>query len=419
MSEFANANIPVDVIIFGGGTSGLWLLDELTRRGWRSVLLEAHALGAGQTVHAQGIIHGGLKYTLRGGMTDSAKAIREMPQIWRECLAGQREPNLARVAVRAPWCALWRTGALRSRLGMVGARAGLRVAPQRLDAIDRPSVLASCPGDVLRLDEQVIEPRSFVEVLAARHHDRILKIDADAGMQITQRHTGGVTVLLANPDRQGETMTLEATTAVLTAGAGNETLRGMLRLPAGRTQRRPLHTAVVRGRLPVLNGHCVDGKATRLTVTTQPAGHENIWQLGGMIAEKGINSTTQQLVRHARAEAEACLPGIDLTGMRWSSYFSVRAEPLTESGKRPDHALAMREGDVITAWPAKLALAPDLAERIITMLPAPNHTGDSKGHSKSSSDIANDDTAKWSHWPRPSVANYPWDEPETPWCDDV
>ena len=68
----------VDVLIFGGGAAGLWLLDELARRGDRVLLLEA-VRPAGQTIASQGIIHGGLKYTLQGapdavGRADSRDA---------------------------------------------------------------------------------------------------------------------------------------------------------------------------------------------------------------------------------------------------------------------------------------------------------------------------------------------------------
>ena len=128
-----------DVVIFGGGAAGLWLLDELTRRGNSAVLLEANALGTGQTVAAQGIIHGGLKYTLQGLLTKSAASIREMPSIWRDCLEGRREPDLSGVRRRSDECFLWRTDSLSSRLGMLGAQFGLRVAPQTVADDERPA----------------------------------------------------------------------------------------------------------------------------------------------------------------------------------------------------------------------------------------------------------------------------------------
>ncbi len=95
------AAMQVDVLIFGGGAAGLWLLDELARRGDRVLLLEAARLGAGQTIASQGIIHGGLKYTLQGALTPSAVQIREMPGLWRDCLAGRRLPDLRNVRLRA------------------------------------------------------------------------------------------------------------------------------------------------------------------------------------------------------------------------------------------------------------------------------------------------------------------------------
>ena len=78
----------LDVVIFGGGGAGLWLLDTLRTHGYRAVLLEADRLGAGQTACCQGIVHGGLKYTLDGVLSGSAAVLREMPALWRDCLAG-------------------------------------------------------------------------------------------------------------------------------------------------------------------------------------------------------------------------------------------------------------------------------------------------------------------------------------------
>ena len=159
----------LEVVIFGGGGAGLWLLDELVSRGIGTLLLEAGDLGGGQTIASQGIIHGGLKYTLSGLLTPSAQTIKSMPERWRRCLAGEGAPDLRGTRLRAEYCHLWQTTSLRSRLSMIGARAGLRTAPVRIDRHARPPVLARCPGLVARLDEQVIEPASLVTDLARRH----------------------------------------------------------------------------------------------------------------------------------------------------------------------------------------------------------------------------------------------------------
>ena len=92
----------VDVVIFGGGIAGLWLLDRLRQAGYQTLLLENKSLGAGQTRFSQGIIHGGTKYALTGKLTASSESIFAMPQIWRDCLQGKGEVDLVNTRFAVP-----------------------------------------------------------------------------------------------------------------------------------------------------------------------------------------------------------------------------------------------------------------------------------------------------------------------------
>ncbi|TXT24439.1 MAG: FAD dependent oxidoreductase [Planctomycetota bacterium] len=354
----------MDVVIFGGGAAGMWLLDGLARRGTNAVLLEAHALGTGQTVAAQGIIHGGLKYTLQGLLTKSATSIREMPAIWRECLDGQREPNLSTVRRRSDECYLWRTESLSSRLGMLGAQFGLRVAPQSVAADDRPEILRGCPGTVARMPEQVISTVSLIEVLAERNRERLLKIDP-ATVSFECNAPGDVRSI-----RIGDEIVIRPQAIVFTAGAGNSKLRHSVGLTVESMQRRPLHMVLVRGEsLPMFQGHCVDGAKTRVTITsdTDSAGR-TVWQVGGQIAEDGVAWDERTLIAAAREELRAVLPSINLSSVEWSTYRVDRAEGIISGGKRPETIQIRREGNCFTAWPTKLALVPQLATELIAIL---------------------------------------------------
>jgi glycerol-3-phosphate dehydrogenase len=386
----------LDVLIFGGGAAGLWLLDTLSLRGARALLVETDGLGSGQTIAAQGIIHGGLKYTLQGGLTPSALQIREMPDRWRECLAGRRQPDLRGTRIRAPHCYLWRTDSLASRLGMMGARVGLNVTPQLLNDEDRPAVLARCPGPVARLDELVIAPDSFLETLFSKHRGRVLKVGS-AGITWefdTRRHVQSVRLPHPACDRH---LTLTPRHVVLAAGKGNADLRRQIGLSDAAMQCRALHMVLVRGRLPELNGHCVDGAATRVTITSdRDAAGRTIWQVGGQIAEAGVSLDERTLIRRAQSEIEATIPGIQLTGVEWSTYRVDRAEGATPNGNRPETVQMVHEGNVLTVWPTKLALAPLLAERVAEAL-APFGSD------------ATVDGAVPADWPRPEVALPPWE----------
>lgn len=380
--------LDADAVILGGGIAGLWLLDHLIRLGHRAILLEAHALGAGQTVAAQGIIHGGLKYTLDGALSASASAIAEMPGVWRAALAGTGGPDLRNTRVRAQACHLWRTGALWSRLGLIGARAGLRVKPAKLARAEWPDALRDCPGDVFRLDEQVIDPVSLVADLAAQHRDRLV------GYAPERARLAPDEVVIADAD--GRELAIRTRAVILTAGAGNAALRSRLGLAADAMQRRPLHMVMVRGAgLPELNGHCTDGAKTRVTITTdRDRAGRTVWQVGGQVAEQGAHEEAPALIDHARAELRACLPGLALDALELATYRIDRAEAAA-AGKRPDDVSVLIDGAVITAWPTKLALAPRLAAEIAARLVAPR---------------GGDAAIVPAAWPRPAVALPPWEE---------
>ncbi len=387
----------LDTVIFGGGVAGLWLLDELTRRGVYAILLETGELGGGQTIASQGILHGGLKYTLQGLLTGSAASIRDMPQTWRECLNGIREPNLSRTRIRTEHCHLWRTDSLSSRLGMIGAKMGLRVAPQNLDAQDRPDVLANCPGQVAQLDEQIISPQSLIADLSSRNLEKILRIDAERGLSFELDGPGKVRTIRLTEPRTGKKVSLYPKHIAFTAGAGNAELRQRVGLDPQAMQRRPLHMVLVRGDLPTLNGHCVDGAKTRATITTDnDVAGRTVWQIGGQIAEDGVALVEPSLIGHARRELESIIPGIDLSHCEWATYRIDRAEGATSNGARPENVQILSEENVVTAWPTKLVLAPVLVEKLIDAL-QPLVLGE-----PAFPDIPPD-------WMRPNVARPPWE----------
>ncbi|QDT24722.1 FAD-dependent oxidoreductase [Gimesia panareensis] len=399
----------VDLIIFGGGIAGLWTLSEATRLGYRSILLEAYELGSGQTIASQGIIHGGLKYTLQGMMTGSARGIREMPLIWRKSLAGEQTPDLTRTEIRSPHCYLWRTDSLSSRLGMFGAKMGLRVAPRNLTDDETPSVLKGCPGSIGVMEEQVISPCSLISNLAQAHSDCIFKYDPD---QLTFDTDASGNINAVELQTSSDTkLNINTQAILLTAGNGNEALHAQAcpgtKSPAAPfMQRRPLHMVLVRGDLPPFNGHCVDGAKTRVTITSDTDSQgRTIWQLGGQIAEQGVGQPRHELISHAARELTAVMPGINLKGLEWNTYQVDRAEGATKTGLRPELPQLVTEGNLITAWPTKLALAPRLAEDVLAGL-------SKQGITPSSAD--DNWQAALLQLPRPEVAQPPW-ETATDW----
>lgn len=359
----------LDVAIVGGGIAALWTLDALDEAGYAAALLEPRALGEGQTLAAQGIIHGGLKYSLQGLVAPAAQAIRAMPERWRRSLAGATRPDLSgvRIASDATW--LWRPQGVVGAFSILGAKLALRTRPVEVPLADRPELLRSIPATVYRVDEPVLDTRSLVERLRDLHASRMT---AAPGLTIARE---GDRFVLASDGRAWS-----ARRVVLAAGQGNALYREALRLPH-RMQRRPLRMGLLRGSidrpLPELFGHCVDRGAPRLTITAhRDASAGTVWQLGGQLAEDGLRHEGDDFLAVARSELERALPGarergLELDRLEWSSYDVDRAELATAGRARPDDAQCLAEEDgSITLWPTKLALAPRAAELVLEHLAA-------------------------------------------------
>lgn len=391
------ARVELDALIFGGGVAGLWLLDELVRRGFAAALVETKMLGSGQTICSQGILHGGLKYALAGAITDSTVSVREMPAHWARCLSGQIPPDLRDTRVLSPHCYLWRTDSLTSRIGLWGARVGLQTPVEKIADADRPAVLSRCPGQVFRVDEPVIDVASLLACLRRLHLDRILLTDDAVPTTFGQSRIGERLEIELRARLSLQAVRVRCGKVIFTAGEGNAQLRRTAGLEDEVMQRRPLHMVMVRGRLPDLFGHCVDGNKTRLTITSaRDQEARTVWHVGGEIAEQGVSRDGSAQVAAARRELSVVLPGLDLHGAEWATYRVDRAEHRTHDGRRPDGPQWRIEGDFITAWPTKLVLAPRLAEEIANLLGEPSVR-----------------QAELPVWPRPEVALPPWEVTST------
>jgi glycerol-3-phosphate dehydrogenase len=387
-------------LIFGGGVSGLWLLDETLRHGDSALLVEPYQLGHGQTVGSQGIIHGGFKYVFGGWrkLLQPVDPIREMPRIWKECLSGQRQPDLSETRLRATECHIWWTSKLAGSVGLLGTRFLLHASPQRIRREFYPDPLKECRGTVAVLPEPVIATDSLIAELSRRHRNHILKINPKNGAEFLLRSAGRVDrIRLFGNDDRADTLEVAPRHVVFTAGEGNEALREQVGLPPHRMQRRPLQMVMVRGNLPVLNGHCADGGHPRVTITsdTDSAGR-TVWQVGGQLAEEAVKMNETEAIKYAYSELNAVLPGVRFDDAEWSTYRINRAEALTKNGHRPRDVQVFREGNVITAWPTKLVFAPRLAEKVLSLCSEPS--------GNSSVDMSIFET-----WERPAGANPPWE----------
>jgi glycerol-3-phosphate dehydrogenase len=355
-------DVRADIVIIGGGIAGLWLLDALHQVGYSAIVLNKGALGQGQSSAAQGIIHGGTKYTFGLGLESAVSDLAPMPERWRASLAGQQSPDLRAAPPLADAMQMWLPPQLGGRALAAFSRKMMRGRMRERAPGDRPAVLPQGRGGSLfDLDETVVDVPKVLAALQALHGGQIRELPEAAELGLAETSDGMEVTAGA--------VKIQAQRVVLTAGAGNEELLRRAGLSRIACQRRPLHQIIIRGMAQPLYLHCV-GKSSKplATITSHPDGTgAYYWYIGGLLAEQGVTQAPETLIAAAKAELARLLPGADFAPASWATHRVDRAEP-AGGGLRPTSASASGQGAVIVGWPAKLALAPVLADKIIALL---------------------------------------------------
>ena len=389
----AVTDVRVDVIIFGGGIAGLWTLARLQQAGYKAVLLESQALGAGQTRYAQGIIHGGTKYALTGKLTASSESLADMPSRWRDCYEGNGDLDLSQAELLSDAHYLWSTTSLTSRISGFFASKVMRSRSTELDSKSLPAIFQhrDFKGQFYRLDEPVFNTMTVIRALAEPRKQSILMIDRES----LSHEDGRLNVSSA----QGVDYCFHYKKVIFSAGEGNEGLVARFDNDQPEMQRRPLKMVVMRGvQNDMIYAHCLGASVNpRITITSHRDARDNVvWYMGGQLAEDGVNQTDVALVKAAKKELGELIPWLDLKGAEWGVLEINRAEIKKPGTTRPDTFSIEQHEDVITAWPTKLALAPVLADELVDMIEAASV--------ERSTDLS------LPEWAAPEYAELPWDE---------
>jgi len=366
--------LETDIVIIGGGIAGLWLNYRLRQAGFSTVLLERNTLGGGQSVRSQGIIHGGTKYALQGALTNAANTISDMPARWRACLKGESDVDLRNAKVLSEHHYMWSRDCLRAKLTSFFASKAMREKVEKDNPAQRPTAFQTpqFQGNFYALNEIVLDVPTVIQALIEPFTDGIyqyncaqqncLELDADSGHN---------SVAVAQIFGKSKRLRIKAQRYVLTAGEGNESVLHSANLHGPAMQRRPLHMVVVKHHYPhPVYAHCIDsGTKPLLTITTHyMADGQPVWYLGGNLAEAGVelDKSTQQA--SAKAFVKELLPWVDLGQAEWDSFIVHRAEPQQSTMLRPDSAFVHSKGNLVTCWPTKLALTPNLVDGVLATL---------------------------------------------------
>ncbi len=389
--------VHVDTLVIGGGIAGLWTHARLQQEGYKSVLLEAEALGAGQTRFAQGIIHGGTKYALTGKLTASSEAVADMPSRWRACYEGKGELDLTQAELLSDAHYLWSTTSLTSRISGFFASKVMRSRSRELDKQSLAKIFQheNFKGQFYRLDEPVFNTLSVVRAIAEPRKKSILPIS-----QETLAHDDNQLSVQAS---DGKFYSFHYKKIIFMAGQGNESLLSRFGHQEPKMQLRPLKMVVMRGGInnklvDMIYAHCLGASVNpRITITSHRDSQGDIvWYMGGQLAEEGVAKSDDELITIAKKELGELIPWLDIKDSQWGVLKINRAEIKKQGTARPDSFSIESSNNVITAWPTKMALAPALADALVSMI-------DKDGISRVTDPGLPD-------WVQADYAGFPWNE---------
>ncbi|MBT6207385.1 MAG: FAD-dependent oxidoreductase, partial [Francisellaceae bacterium] len=342
--------------IIGGGIAGLWNYILLSQQGYKVVLIENNTLGSGQTIASQGIIHSGIKYSLNANLSNATISIKDMPNLWRQCLNGSGLIDLSQTKVNSTEHWLWPYKSISAKLTSFFAGHAMLSKVNRKPA---PSWFKeiSTVNEVYSLDEIVLDIPSLLTNMQNLHPDNIIKCN---DVILNKTNNGSVENITISIDKTK--VCFKALHYVFTAGPSNTMFFGG-KSKDHLSQQRPLHMLWLKANnLPKLFGHVIAGLSSKpiLTITSHvcQTSNKDIWYIGGNLAETGADKNEKVLIDSLQQLLSEIFPNLILDAPEYGNFRISRTEGRQANGNRPNSFVINNQHNYSLLWPTKLALAP-------------------------------------------------------------
>lgn len=344
----------IDIVIFGAGIAGLWAFNRFKRMGYDVLLLESEAIGCGQTIASQGIIHSGLKYAFAGKINKLAQSISAMPDLWRAALKGEGDVDLSAAEYNAESQYLLIPSGFMGGLVKLVTKQALGNNVHEVSKNDWPEEIKASgfKGTVVFMDEPVLEIGSVIRALCAPYKNCIRKITSpDEPFEFLERNH------------------IKAKHVIFTSAASNAHVAKASGHAGGlETQARPLLMGMMKPAPYTLYAHLVGSsdKPVATITTHQTSEGELVWYLGGGIAERDKTADIAEVIEATRKGFAKYLPQVDLSNVQWAALPIDRIEGKSDiDGWMPDTPTIHSVENVHYCWPTKLTFAPLLSDRLV------------------------------------------------------
>jgi glycerol-3-phosphate dehydrogenase len=259
---------PWDIIVIGGGATGVGIAVDAASRGYSVLLLEQHDFGKGTSSRSTKLVHGGVRYLEQGNIALVMEALKERGLLRQN--APHLVSNLAFVVPNYDW---WEAPFYGLGLKIYNALAG-KYGFGSSEILTREETLARLPtitpeglrGGVVYYDGQFDDTRLLINLVTTAAEQGATLINYVRVTGLTKGTDGFVDGIVAADQETGQEWTLKARVVINATGAFSDSVRRLAEadVPALIAPSQGIHLVFDRSFLPsdaaIMVPHTSDGR---------------------------------------------------------------------------------------------------------------------------------------------------------------
>ncbi len=259
---------PWDVVVIGGGATGVGIAVDAASRGYDVVLMEQHDFGKGTSSRSTKLVHGGVRYLEQGNIALVMEALKERGLLRQN--APHLVSNLAFVVPNYDW---WEAPFYGLGLKIYNALAG-KYGFGSSEILSRDETLARLPtiktdglrGGVVYYDGQFDDARLLINLTTTAAEQGATLANYVRVVDITKGSDGFIDGVVAVDQETGQQWTIGARVVVNATGAFSDSVRRLAEpdVPTLMAPSQGFHLVFDRSFLPsesaIMVPHTSDGR---------------------------------------------------------------------------------------------------------------------------------------------------------------
>jgi len=227
IARIDNRHEPWDIVIIGGGATGVGIAVDAASRGYDVLLLEQHDFGKGTSSRSTKLVHGGVRYLEQGNIALVMEALKERGLLRQN--APHLVSNLAFVVPNYDW---WEAPFYGLGLKIYNALAG-KYGFGSSEILTREETLARLPtirtdglrGGVVYYDGQFDDTRLLINLVETAADQGATLVNYARAIELTKAPDGFIDGVVAADQESGQQWTIAARVVINATGAFSDSVR--------------------------------------------------------------------------------------------------------------------------------------------------------------------------------------------------